>query len=1125
MRFSYLILFILSFFLVRPAYAQSFAGNQNVVNIVNPIRGLDFWDKKFSLLDTPKAQYKIISEKRLKATWLVRFDALENPDVVTFLKSFDQNQELGLFFEVTPTLAQTSSVKYNESQNWHFAKSVLLIGYSPEDRKKMIDSAFNKYYDVFGVYPKSVGAWWVDANSLSYMREKYQIETNLNVSDQFTTDQYQVWGQYWSLPFYPAKFNALMPAQSEEQKLGVVTIQWATRDPFNGYGDGVFDSTFSVQANDYLLHNLDISYFKKLLDIYPQITIGLENDFDYQKFGREYENQIRVIAERKKQLKTQDYTMQEFAKEYLKINPKISSPQLIIADDPLNSGGKVIWYQTPKYRVGWFYQQGKSLIRDLRIYRDFSKEECFASACNSLNLATSFVNAIDDATFGTRWVIDEGKISDFKVSQKINEVNLSYKNGLGVERKIRFLPNDIEVNNQIKTLDSAILDANQALQKNTSQDSPKMIIYLEWDKILPLQAFNFLKFVILSILFFFIPGWLISRSWIISIPVGLVIFTLVSFISGYLKLDPILWIIPPISIGLLIKSGIPKLPKLRIDVKNLIFITILILGTFTWLLTSIKSGLNYNFGLGFWGPNGHDAIWHLSLISELQKNIPPNNPIFSGGKLANYHYFYDLLIAKSSSLFSLNTLDLFFRFFPILISLFAGVLIFRVTKKIYLNTINQNETHSFIAGISALFFMYFGGSFGWIVSFFRDKTFGGETMFWTQQGISTLLNPPFAISLVIFLTGLYIFYDLKSEDKWSKLQVFSLAILWGSLIEFKAYGGLLVLGALGVFSIEKLLIKRDFKYLIFFLLTLFVSLLVFLPNNSTSSSLVVFSPLWLVRSMIDFPDRLGWYRLSLALQSGVPYKLFLGFLIGIFVFLLGNMGTRLLGLFSLKAFLKNRFMLYIFLLGIILPLNFIQTGTNWNIVQFFYYSLFVLNIFAGFTIAQVYKKFNKSIFLIISIFVILLTLPTTVSTLLEQYIPSRPPAKISSKEVEALNFLKSQPDGVVLTLAHDPKLKEKFSEPLPLFAYAPTAYVSAFSGKTAFLEDTINLEIIGVDYKGRLNLQNDFIRIPDHAKEILKSNNIKYIYTLKPQNFLVDEEKLGITKIYENEETQIYQVK
>jgi hypothetical protein len=64
---------------------------------------------------------------------------------------------------------------------------------------------------------------------------------------------------------------------------------------------------------------------------------------------------------------------------------------------------------------------------------------------------------------------------------------------------------------------------------------------------------------------------------------------------------------------------------------------IILIGTFIWSLTMIRSGINYNFGVGFWGPNGHDGIWHLSLINQLQHSIPPQNPVFSGTILTNYH--------------------------------------------------------------------------------------------------------------------------------------------------------------------------------------------------------------------------------------------------------------------------------------------------------------------------------------------------------------------------------------------------------------------------------------------------------------------------------------------------------
>src|SRR6185437_5524120 len=237
---------------ISPIFNKVLAQTGNKVVIVNPIRGGDYQPANFNILDTPRNEYSVISNNNLSATWLIRYDALTDPQVVSFLKSLNSNQEIGLFLEVTPTWTKDAGVTYHQSQYWHLAGSALLTGYSPSDREKLIDQAVKKYQEIFGYYPKSVGAWWIDAGSLNYLHQKYEINATLDVSDQYSTDEYQVWGQYWSTPFYPSKNNALFPAQTPDDKIGVVTIQWALRDPFNGYGNGVDESTYSVQVNDYL---------------------------------------------------------------------------------------------------------------------------------------------------------------------------------------------------------------------------------------------------------------------------------------------------------------------------------------------------------------------------------------------------------------------------------------------------------------------------------------------------------------------------------------------------------------------------------------------------------------------------------------------------------------------------------------------------------------------------------------------------------------------------------------------------------------------------------------------------------------------------------------------------------
>ncbi|MBI2596199.1 hypothetical protein HYW46_05710 [Candidatus Daviesbacteria bacterium] len=1113
--FIFLCLLVLIFVNPQPIKAESI----KQITIVNPIRGNDFWGYKHQFLDTPKKQYELIEKNNLPATWLVRYDALKNEETDTFLKSLNNKQEIGLFLEVTPTLAKDAGVKYNQSENWHYAKSVFLIGYSPEDRKKLIDRAVKSYREIFSTNPKSVGAWWIDAYSLNYLHDKYGVEANLDVADQYSTDQYQVWGQYFSTPFYPAKVNALMPASSKEQKIGVVTIQWATRDPFNSYGNGADESTYSVQANDYLIHKLGTGYFEKLINIYPQTTVGLENDFSWDKYGEEYQKQIEILVKQQKMGLLQVKTMSEFSKYYKNIYPNISPDVLIQADDPLGGGWKVVWFFTPKYRVGWFYGPYGSAIRDLRQFSDSVEESCFKTSCDQLNLAFTQNQAIDDVNFSTRWLIDEGKISNVRVESIGNSVQISYQNQAGTIRKIKFLPNDIEVDGKIQTISVAIL---ASVQDTEGETKIKENIETRFDlgKNLPSIFVSLIKFLLLTVLFFLIPGWILGRNLLLSIPIGWSVFTLAAFFAGSLHDDRVLWIIPILSLPALYKWGLPKIPKRNITKENLIVMAVCGLGSISWLLTSVKNGLEYSFGLGFWGPNGHDGIWHLSLISELQKNFPPQNPVFAGERLNNYHYFFDLLLAKSANLLSIDPQELLFRLFPLFVSILAGLLMFHTTKKLFKHL---NEKLVFKTAILATLFLYFGGSFGWVVSFFKNGGFGGESIFWAQQAISTLLNPPFAISIVIFLAGLYLFTELKEQKNHPLFLIISLTLLWGSLIEFKAYAGILVLGGLGFLTVESVIFKKDFYLLKIFIPILVLSLIVFLPNNLGSSSLLVISPFWLVQSMIDFQDRLGWERFSLILHSEVFYKIVAGNLIGLVIFLTGNLGTRIIGFASFKEIFNQKLLFYMAVLGLILPLIFVQKGNNWNIIQFFYYTIFILNFYAAITIVKIWRRLGSKKGGILVVLIVFLTIPTSINAL-DQYLPPRPPARLSAAEKEALDFLKNEPEGIVLTLPYDDKLRKKYSEPVPLAAYTSTAYVAAFSNHSTFLEDTINLEILGVDYKGRLNLERDFINIKEQDKEILRQNNISYVYVLKAQNFNEDEGVMGIKKIFENEEVKLFKV-
>lgn len=286
--------------------------------VVNPVRSRERW--VVNSLEPLKDQYGVIEKNEIRATWLLQYGVLGDDKVVEEIKKF-KNQELGLFLEVDESLARDSAVIYDKFRPWYDPGVVFLSAYTRSERTKMVMEMFEKFRQVFGYYPRSVGGWWIDSYSLEVMIKKYEVEAAMIVADQKTTDGYGVFGQWWGVPYYPSKANILVPAQEEKEKAGVVMIQWAQRDLEKAYGEGVVFSNNSLQANDYLFLGKNYGYFSDTADKYldcknrlGQITVGLETGMESVGREKEYEKQLRYVKE-----KTEAVTMDEFADNYKKV--------------------------------------------------------------------------------------------------------------------------------------------------------------------------------------------------------------------------------------------------------------------------------------------------------------------------------------------------------------------------------------------------------------------------------------------------------------------------------------------------------------------------------------------------------------------------------------------------------------------------------------------------------------------------------------------------------------------------------------------------------------------------------------------------------------------------------------
>jgi len=606
---------------------------------------------------------------------------------------------------------------------------------------------------------------------------------------------------------------------------------------------------------------------------------------------------------------------------------------------------------------------------------------------------------------------------------------------------------------------------------------------------------------------------------------GVVVFTLFTLVSYFLFILKIPFLIIPltlISVFFGIKPLIKKVNriKIRFNLQTVLVLIVFILGMAGQLAIISPSGIFQNEDLVFWSSHGHDATWHIALMEEFKRGFPFENPSFAGEKLVNYHFFSDIAPAIISKYFPVNNLDLYFRIFPFLYSLFLGASAYFLTKKL---------TNNFSASIWAVVFTYFAGSFGFIVTYLKNKTIGGESIFWATQPQSSSGNPPQIVSNFLILTALYFLIKLL-QKKNDKLIFTVCVLLFGTLSAFKIYAGVVLLTAMGIAGIWQLVKERSFQILFLAILSGLLAAILYFPNTSGSISFLIFEPWWYIRTMIVEPSRLNLLDWELRRQTYIYEHNWKRVIwlegLGLLIFFFGNLGMRFIGLWDFlkqtKESIKNYFSLVfisVILLSFILPLLFLQKGVASNTGQFLQYFLLLFGILAGIGTSKITTKFKFLIPLII-----ILMIPTQAGLLKEFY--NRPAfAKISSSELQALNFVKNNTpkESVVLTPPYNQYLNLGGVTP-NIWDWSDTSYVAAFSGKRTYMDDSEQADIMGYDYNERLEIKKTIFESMDmvKVKEALSQTGTDIVYYPKAMTPKIDLSTVGLTKIFDNQLIEVW---
>lgn len=296
----------------------------------------------------------------------------------------------------------------------------------------------------------------------------------------------------------------------------------------------------------------------------------------------------------------------------------------------------------------------------------------------------------------------------------------------------------------------------------------------------------------------------IEAKYLIGLVLGLLIYFIFLLIFSILGIkilvSPIFLIIGGINFVKILKNKKLKtnLSKIKINYTLLILVA---LGTIVHLYRISTSGLLSPQGLNFYSTNARDGLWHTSLMVSLSKSFPPQNYSFGGDSLKNYHYFFNLLGSEFYRFFKLPIMDVYFRFFPILNSILLGSISY-----LYLIRLCKSKLTAYLTTI----LMYFGGSFGYIPPIFGLGNKWWESTFNSIQSVTNPVNQPLMTSFVLILVGLFLLDELIKNN--SKIMLVVLGLIFGLIIGFKSYGGVLLLTCLAILAIYKIIFGK--KYLL-----------------------------------------------------------------------------------------------------------------------------------------------------------------------------------------------------------------------------------------------------------------------------------------------------------------------
>jgi hypothetical protein len=394
------------------AEASTPATAMRAINIMNFIRAEEPRES-MDLIKPVREQMALIKAHKFPATWLLQYDAMVEGPFVEFLKvEMPSDHETGIWFEMNRKICDDAGIAWRGNPKWEWDYHVPVayaIGYPPDERRKLADTAMATFRRIFGREAKTVASWNLDAVTIAHLSDHYGIDAFGNCRDQLATDGFTIWGAPIAA-YYPNRENAWSPAVEAKNQISTPMFRLLGQDPVYYYDNQIrYPDTMepawpSGQSETFVDRFLEMITGAPTLSIaYAQL--GQENSFGWPQMSKGYPMQMDKLAKAIGGDLVVE-TMGETGRRFKRSFKSTPAQAQIMLKDPFgkdHAPQRTVWYQSKYFRANLHFRENEFYLRDLHVYNDQFPEPYLIDTARKHGIDQRMLAVLD----GYHWSDDE----------------------------------------------------------------------------------------------------------------------------------------------------------------------------------------------------------------------------------------------------------------------------------------------------------------------------------------------------------------------------------------------------------------------------------------------------------------------------------------------------------------------------------------------------------------------------------------------------------------------------------------------------------------------------------------------------------------------------------------------